>query len=174
MENRNVLIAIVLSSLVLLFWATFFQPPPVERKIDEQQIAKNQEAESPSVDENQESVANEITRNEIINSTKRIKIENQNIEGSISLQGAVIDDVIFKNYNETLNGKDKVLFLNPKNSAKEYFIETGWAAGGNEKTKLPLINTIWKTRGNNVLTPNNPVMLEWDNGEGLILSLIHI
>ena len=90
MENRNVLIAIVLSSLVLLFWATFFQPPPVERKIDEQQIAKNQEAESPSVDENQESVANEITRNEIINSTKRIKIENQNIEGSISLQLSLI------------------------------------------------------------------------------------
>ena len=77
MENRNVLIAIVLSSLVLLFWATFFQPPPVERKVDEQQISKNQEAESPSVDENQESVANEITRDKIISSTKRIKLESK-------------------------------------------------------------------------------------------------
>ena len=78
MENRNVLIAIVLSSLVLIIWATFFQPPPVERKVDEQQITKNQEAESPSLDGNQESVASEITREEIIGSTKRIKIENQN------------------------------------------------------------------------------------------------
>ena len=132
MENRNVLIAIVLSSLVLIIWATFFQPPPVERKVDEQQITKNQEAESPSLDGNQESVASEITREEIIGSTKRIKIENQNIQGSISLQGAIIDDVIFKNYNQTLNGKDKVIFLNPKNSPKEYFVETGWAAGGDE------------------------------------------
>jgi len=172
MENKNVLIAIVLSSLVLIFWATFFQPPPVERKVNEQQITKNQETESPSVDVdgNQGDVANEITRDEIISGTKRIKIENQNIEGSISLQGAIIDDVIFKNYNETLNGKDKVVFLNPKNSQKEYFIETGWAAGGDEKVKLPLINTIWKTKGNNVLTPNNPVILEWDNGEGLIFT----
>ena len=170
MENRNVLIAIVLSSLVLIFWATFFQPPPVERKIDEQQIAKNQEAESPSVDENQESVANEITRDEIISGTKRIKLENQNIKGSISLTGAVIDDVTFKNYNETVNGEDKIVFLNPKNSPKEYFIETGWAVGGDEKVKLPLVSTIWKTVGNNVLTPNNPVTLEWNNGEGLIFT----
>jgi len=170
MENKNVLIAIVLSSLVLIIWATLFQPPPVERKIDEQQITKNQETESPSVDGNQEGIVNEITRDEIISSTKRIKIENQNIEGSISLQGAVIDDVVFKNYNKTLNGKDKMVLLNPKNSSKEYFIETGWAADGNEKTKLPLVNTIWKTVGNNVLTPNNPVILEWDNGEGLIFT----
>ena len=170
MENRNVLIAIVLSSLVLIIWATFFQPPPVERKVDEQQITKNQEAESPSLDGNQESVASEITREEIIGSTKRIKIENQNIQGSISLQGAIIDDVIFKNYNQTLNGKDKVIFLNPKNSPKEYFVETGWAAGGDEKVKLPLVSTIWKTIGNNVLTPDNPVTLEWDNGEGLIFT----
>ena len=170
MENRNVLIAIVLSSLVLIIWATFFQPPPVERKVDEQQITKNQEAESPSLDGNQESVANEITREEIIGSTKRIKIENQNIQGSISLQGAIIDDVVFKNYNQTLNGKDKVIFLNPKNSPKEYFVETGWAAGGDEKVKLPLVSTIWKTIGNNVLTPDNPVTLEWDNGEGLIFT----
>jgi len=170
MENKNVLIAIVLSSLVLVIWATLFQPPPVERKVDEQQITKNEETESPSVDGNQEGVVNEITRDEIISGTKRIKIENQNIEGSISLQGAVIDDVVFKNYNKTLNGKDKMVLLNPKNSSKEYFIETGWAAGGNEKTKLPLVNTIWKTVGNNVLTPNNPVILQWDNEEGLIFT----
>ena len=170
MENKNVLIAIVLSSLVLVIWATLFQPPPVERKVDEQQITKNEETESPSVDTNQESVANEITRDEIISGTKRIKLENQNIQGSISLTGAVIDDVVFKNYNKTLNGKDKMVLLNPKNSSKEYFIETGWAAGGNEKTKLPLVNTIWKTVGNNVLTPNNPVILEWNNGEGLIFT----
>ena len=170
MENRNVLIAIVLSSLVLIFWAVFFQPPPVERKVDQQQIAKNQEGESPSVDGNQESIANEITRDAIISSTKRIKLENQNIKGSISLTGAVIDDIIFKNYNETIEGKNKIVFLNPKNSPKEYFIETGWAVGGDEKIKLPLVSTIWKTVGNNVLTPNNPVTLEWNNGEGLIFT----
>ena len=50
----------------------------------------------------------------VINNTKRIKVENANIKGSISLQGAIIDDIIFQNYNETLNGENKVIFLNPK------------------------------------------------------------
>ena len=53
-------------------------------------------------------------------------------------EGAIIDDIIFKNYKETLNSENKVTFLNPKNSSKEYFIETGWATGGSEKIKLPL------------------------------------
>ena len=61
---------------------------------------------------------------------------------------------------------DVIIFHN----SKEYFVETGWAAGGDEKVKLPLVSTIWKTIGNNVLTPDNPVTLEWNNGEGLIFT----
>ena len=135
MDFRNVLIAIVLSTLVLVAWATFFEPPIVEQQTVENQITKNEDLSSPSIDEGAKEIKNEITRNNVINNTKRIKVENENIKGSISLQGAIIDDIIFKNYNETLNGENKVIFLNPKNSSKEYFIETGWAAGGDEKIK---------------------------------------
>ena len=80
----------------------------------------------------------EIGRSEIINKTNRIKVENKNIKGSISLEGAIIDDIVFKNYKKTLDSEEKVTFLNPKKSQKEYYIETGWATGGNEKIKLPL------------------------------------
>jgi len=132
MDFRNVLIAIVLSTLVLVVWATFFEPPIVEQPTTENEITKNEDLSSPSIDESEKEIKNEITRNDLINNTKRIKIENENIKGSISLQGAIIDDIIFKNYNETLSGENKVIFLNPKNSSEEYFIETGWASGGNE------------------------------------------
>ena len=73
---------------------------------------------------------------------------------------------------ETLNSENNVTFLNPKNSSQEYFIETGWASGGNEKIKLPLGDTIWKVKGNSTLTPNNPITIEWDNGDGLIFTKI--
>ena len=53
-----------------------------------------------------------------------------NIKGSISLQGAIIDDITFKNYNEKLESDEKVMLLNPKNSSKGYYIETGWASDG--------------------------------------------
>jgi len=170
METRNVLLAVILSTIILIFWATFFEAPIIEQQPSEEQITKKQNDSSPSIDESEKEIKNEITRNELINNVNRIKVENENIKGSISLQGAIIDDIIFKNYNETLNGENKVIFLNPKNSSEEYFVETGWASGGNEKIKLPLGDTIWKVKGNSTLTPNNPVTIEWNNGEGLIFK----
>jgi len=170
METRNVLLAIILSTIVLIFWATFFEAPIVEQPTEEKKITKNQDMSSPSINEDGKEIKNEITRNDVINNTNRIKVENENIKGSISLQGAIIDDIIFKNYNKTLNTEDKVIFLNPKNSSEEYFIETGWASGGGEKIKLPLGDTVWKVKGNSTLTPNRPVTMEWDNGDGLIFT----
>jgi len=170
MDFKNVLMAIVLSTIVLIGWATFFETPIVEQQTTENQITKGEDLSSPSIDEDEKGTKNEITRSNTINKTKRVKIENENIRGSLSLQGAIIDDIIFKNYKETLNSENKVIFLNPKNSSKEYFIETGWASGGNEKIKLPLGDTIWKVKGNSTLTPNNPVTIEWDNGDSLIFT----
>ena len=168
METRNVLLAVILSTIVLVFWATFFEAPIVEQPDSKNQISKNQDLSSPSIDEKQ--IENETTREEAMNNADRIKVENANIEGSISLEGAIIDDIIFKNYKETLNSENKVVFLNPKNFTNGYFVETGWAAGGNENIKLPVLSTIWKLKGNSTLTPSTPVTIEWNNGEGLIFT----
>jgi len=168
MDSKNVLMAIVLSTLVLVFWATFFEPPPIERQIAEDEITKSEEPSSPSIEKVE--LSKKITRDDTIDSVARVKIENNNIKGSISLQGAIIDDIIFKNYKESLESDQKVIFLNPKSSDEGYYIETGWASNSNEKLKLPLDNTIWKVKGNKVLTPNNPIVLEWDNNEGLIFT----
>ena len=168
MDSKNVLMAIVLSTLVLVFWATFFEPPPVERQIAEDQVTKSEELSSPSIEKVE--LSKKIARDDTIDSVARVKIENNNIKGSISLQGAIIDDIIFKNYKESLESDQKVIFLNPKSSDEGYYIETGWASNSNEKLKLPLDNTIWKVKGNKVLTPNKPIVLEWDNNEGLIFT----
>ena len=167
METRNVLLAVILSTIVLVFWATFFEPPPIENNIKENEVVKNNDS-TPSIDKTVSS--DEISRTEAIGNSERIKVENKNIQGSISLKGAIIDDITFKNYNETLNGDENVIFLNPKNSSTGYYIETGWASDGNAKINLPLDNTVWKVKGNKILTVNNPVILEWDNGQGLIFT----
>ena len=170
MDFKNVLLAIVLSTAVLIGWATFFEPPIVEQQISENTITKNEDLSSPSINEEGKKVENEIARNEVINNTKRINIENENIKGSISLEGGIIDDIVFKNYKRKLGGEENVTFLNPKSSSKEYFIETGWASSGNENIKLPLLDTVWQIKGNATLTPNNPITLEWDNGNNLIFT----
>jgi len=170
MEFRNVLLAIVLSTAVLIGWATFFEAPIVEQQPAENTITKNEDLSSPSIDEEENKIENEIARNNLITNTKRVNVENENIKGSISLEGAIIDDILFKNYKKELGGQENVTFLNPKNSSKEYFVETGWASSGKENIKLPVLNTIWQIKGNSALTPNSPIILEWDNGDNLIFT----
>ncbi len=170
MDTKNVLLAVVLSTIVLVFWATFFEAPIVEKQATDERITKSEDFSSPSINEGEKKIENEITRNDVINNTKRINIENENIKGSISLEGAIIDDILFKNYKKELGGQENVTFLNPRNSSNEYFIETGWASSGKENIKLPLLDTIWQIKGNSTLTPNNPVTLEWDNGDNLIFT----
>ena len=58
MEAKNVLMAIILSTLVLVFWATFFEPPPVEQQIVENQITKSEELSSPSIEGTESSKKN--------------------------------------------------------------------------------------------------------------------
>jgi len=168
MDTKNVLLSVILSTIVLVFWATFFEPPVVEEQVVEKTMKNKDNDLSPSIEN--DSSKTTINRDEAIKKTKRIKLENKNIKGSISLEGGVIDDVIFKNYKETLGSENKVTFLNPKKSQKEYFVETGWAAAGNEKINLPSSNTIWKVKKGTILTPNNPITLEWNNNEGLIFT----
>jgi len=107
MDFKNVLMAIVLSTIVLIGWATFFEAPIVEQQTTENEITKSEDLVSPSIDEDAKEIKSEITRSDTINKTKRVKIENENIKGTLSLEGAIIDDIIFKNYKETLNSEIK-------------------------------------------------------------------
>ena len=171
MENKNVFIAIALSMSVLLFWSAFFDPPkPIENQTQtiENDKIKNKELDNgivPSI--NETIVERKISREESIKKTARVLLENSKIKGSISLEGAIIDDLSFKNYKEDIKSNNKVLFLNPKETENGYFIESGWASIGN-KIKVPTNKSIWNVVGNKILSVNNPITLEWSNGSKLI------
>ena len=169
MEGKNVLLAVVFSTIVLVVWAVFFEAPmPTQQKSEQQITSESEELSSPTID-NVEIVEN-ISRDEIKKQTKRIKIENKNILGSISLTGGIIDDLVFKNYKKNLNDNKNVIFLNPRNSKKGYYIESGWAAVPSDNLKMPDEKTVWNVKGNTVMSVNSPVELEWNNGEGLVFT----
>ena len=104
---------------------------------------------------------------QLLKKTDRILLENNKIKGSISLEGAAIDDLSFKNYKVDIESDDIVKFLNPKETKNGYFVETGWASIGN-KIKVPTNKSTWSVIGNKLLSVNNPVVLEWNNGSNLI------
>ncbi len=171
MDLRNVIFAIALSFAVLFGWSVIFESPQIEEQKKTESVQNNtkdvQRSDAPSV--NIESkVSPIISRKDAIKSTSRINFENENVVGSITLKGALIDDITFKNYNETLGSDKKVTYLNPEETNDGYFIETGWAASNIEGISLPNKDTVWKVKGNNKLSSGNPVIIEWDNKSGLI------
>ncbi len=169
MDNKNVFVAIALSMSVLLFWAAFFETPRpntqsanVEKKISENTITPNI---------NETKIIKKLSREESLQTSKRIKIENSNIIGSLTLKGGIFDDVSFKNHKQNLKNNKNVQFLNPSEIEDGFYIETGWTSIGN-KIKVPTKETIWSVKGNNFLNANDIVTLQWNNGEGIIFEKI--
>ena len=163
MDTKNVIAAISLSAAVIILYGLFFAPPPKEiNNLNQEKTVLNSEA--PKLDSSDKFI--EISREEAVKESERVKFENENIKGSISLLGGTIDDLVFKNYTETLDGKNKITLLHPKKFGQGYYVETGWVSSS-KNIDLPSSQTVWKVEGNNKLAPNQPVTLTWSNKQGI-------
>ena len=168
MDNKNVFIAIALSMSVLLFWAAFFETPKQTNNENVQQQKKsNENTITPNINETLK--IKTISREDSINNSERIVIENQNIVGSMLLKGGIIDDISFKNHKQNLKNNLNVEFLNPAETENGFYAETGWTSIGSQ-IKVPSEDSIWKTKGNKILSEKEPVVLEWNNGNGIIFK----
>ena len=170
MDNKNILFAISLSAAVIILWTLVFAPPPKEikqNKINQEQVKQEQaqkSSDTPSLDQNENFT--KLTRKEALTENERVPFENNSVVGSISLKGAAIDDLTFKEYNVELNGNEKVILLNPRNVEDGYFIESGFVTT-NKNIDIPNSNTVWKVEGNKKLTNNSPIKLTWTNSQGI-------
>ena len=170
MDNKNILFAISLSAAVIILWTLVFIPPPEEikqNKINQEQVKQEQaqkSSDTPSLDQNENFT--KLTRKEALTENERVPFENNGVVGSISLKGAAIDDLTFKEYNVELNGNEKVILLNPRNVEDGYFIESGFVTT-NKNIDIPNSNTVWEVEGNKKLTNNSPIKLTWTNSQGI-------
>ena len=168
MDTRNVIAAISLSAAVIILYSLFFQPDPavIKQNLAEQKkIETNTDAPSLDQAENFE----EVTRSEALAQNNRIRFENGSVVGSISLKGAAIDDLTFKEYNAELNSDEKVTLLSPRNITDGYLIESGFVSN-NKNIDVPNASSIWKVEGNKKLTNNSPIKLVWNNSQGIVFE----
>ena len=165
MENKNVIAAISLSAAVIILYSLFFQPDPevVKKNLTKQNNGVSN-TDTPSLEKNENFI--KLSREEALKENDRVKFENNNIIGSISLKGATIDDLTFKDYNVELNGNESVKLLNPRNVDDGYVIESGFVTN-NKNIDIPNASTLWKISGNNILKVNNPIKLSWSNNQGI-------
>jgi len=165
MDTRNVIAAISLSAAVIILYSLFFQPDPatIKKNLAEQNKIENNE-DTPSLDKNENFA--KLSRTDALKENDRIQFENGSVVGSISLKGAAIDDLTFKEYNVELNGSDKITLLSPRNVEDGYLIESGFVST-NKNIDIPDASTVWEVSGNKKLTNNNPVKLTWSNSQGI-------
>ncbi|MFN3227812.1 MAG: membrane protein insertase YidC [Hyphomicrobiales bacterium] len=186
MENRNYILAIVLSLGILVAWQYLYVGPQMEaeRAALEAQSGQTLDASGQPVvvDDTAPSVAaplettaggslvpRSLDRESIIAGTERVEIDTSHITGTIALQGARIDDIHLVEYRETLDeDSDTVVLFSPSGSEDPFYAEFGWAQGAGGAATLPDANTVWQVEGNDTLTASTPVVLVYDNGEGLI------
>jgi YidC/Oxa1 family membrane protein insertase len=188
-DNRNTILAIILSGLVLIAWQYFYNMPQMERQRATQQaqseLAKSQpqqqqqagNAPTPAAPQTSsngpaptppQAAGPIVPREAAIAATPRVKIETPRLTGSISLKGGRIDDLSLVQYRETVDpNSPPIVLFSPSNTASPYYTELGWVPASGSTVRLPDTNTAWQQEGSNSLTPDSPVVLKYDNGDGL-------
>jgi YidC/Oxa1 family membrane protein insertase len=180
MEQRNLLLAIVLSVGILIGFQYLFEkmspprpPPPAPTAQQQAQPAPaTPGAVTPGTAVPAPGAAAQPkaeTREEAIAEQPRVKISTPRLHGSIALTGGRIDDLTLATYRQATDPKSpEVVLLWPTGTKDPYFAEFGWVAG-TSGTKVPGADTKWTAAGG-PLTPNSPVTLSWDNGAGLLFT----
>ena len=187
-DNRNTILAVILSGLVLIGWQYFFNIPQMEKQRAAQQAQSEMvkpapqpgstttpqtdampapSANAPATNQ-PASAAPVVSRDTAIASTPRVKIDTPRVTGSISLRGARIDDLALVQFRETVDPSSPAIVLySPSGTAEPYYAEFGWVPATGSTVKLPDRDTLWQQEGSGSLTPNSPVTLKYDNGDGL-------
>jgi YidC/Oxa1 family membrane protein insertase len=170
-NNKNFILAIVLSMAIIFGWQYFYAIPTAERA--KQQAATEQTTTAPANTKTaqvpgavQPAVA--VTRDQALTSSPRLKIETPELQGSINLTGAQFDDLHLTGYRETIDPKSPtIVLLSPAGSPNAFFAEQGFVGATGATAKLPDVKTLWTAEPNAVLGVGKPVTLSWDNGAGL-------
>ncbi len=165
-QNRNLILASVLSFIVIIVWFVMFPPPepPVTDTAADTTVQASTPATLPAAGEVQTADVSDIA------DVPRIAIDTPRVSGSISLAGGRLDELFLKDYREELAAEsDQVQLLRPIGEMDAYYATYGWiAAAGASADQVPTPDTIWSLEGDATLGVDSPVTLIWDNGAGLV------
>jgi YidC/Oxa1 family membrane protein insertase len=184
-DQKNLLLAILLSLAVLIGWQFLYAGPKMkeeqERRARQQQeqtqlkgqpgLPKTETAPATPVPQGSTTPAPApaASRAAALQASPRVPIETPSLRGSISLKGGRIDDIVLLKYRETVDPKSpNIVLFSPSGAPAPYYSEFGWVAGPDTKASLPGPDTVWRLEKGKTLTPDSPVSLVWDNGQGLV------
>jgi YidC/Oxa1 family membrane protein insertase len=189
-DNKNTILAIALSALVLIGWQYFVGGP--QEKARQEQLQQQQAKQTAQPGQpvqappqgtpgaapnavppqvpggNAPAPGTSVSRATALAASPRVPIKTDSLEGSISLKGGRIDDIALIKFRETIDPKSPPIFLlSPSGTADPFYAEFGWTGAPGANVKVPTADTTWTQVGSGSLGVGHPVTLSWDNGQGL-------
>jgi len=179
-DQKNLVLAIVISAVILfgynIIYTTYFAPPPTTTQ---QQAETSTSPQTTTTEPDLPELGTELppaetgkggvepSRETLIAQSERVQILTDRVRGSIALTGARIDDLVLRDYHETVDpSSDNIVLLVPTGAQRPYYAEFGWLG---KDVKTPDRSAVW-TADRDTLSLDTPVTLSWDNGEGLVFE----
>ena len=190
-DQKNTILAIVLSAIVLIAWQYFVGLPQMEKQKQEAQIKaqqQQQQGQTPGQQPTQgaptarpgqpgappvpgqpaTAPGQQLSREAVIAASPRISVDTPRLRGSIALKGGRIDDLALTQYHETVDkSSPPIVLLEPSGSPNPFYAEFGWVGTAGSNVKVPGPDTVWKQQGSGSLEVGRPITLTYDNGEGV-------
>ncbi len=170
-EQKNMILAIAASAVILFGWHFFYDKPRIEA---ERAALEARQAQEQGIDTGDITILPDalqdlpilIDKNEILQSTNRLNFDNGRVSGSINLQGGHIDDLTLENYFTSLDKQEKIVLFYPDGTERPYYAHYNWGGKG---TDFPNKDSEWKIAENSpkTLTANETVTIYWENTAGV-------
>lgn len=165
-EQKNFILLIVLSAFIWLGFHYFYEKPRLE-KLQQQQ----KELAKTAPKENSLPEAEPVKTTTPAVNLKTIQIDTPSLKGALTNQGFSFANLTLKKFKETTEeDSEHVTLLTKDKENSPFYADFGWVSS-DTTLKLPNEQTLWET-DNHTLSPSNPVVMTWDNGEGILFKKV--
>ncbi|MFI4966778.1 MAG: membrane protein insertase YidC [Caulobacterales bacterium] len=169
-SSRNTIIFLVCGLVMFILYNQFVLAPQQKRLEAERRLhppAATAAAATPGAPALTAPPA--VTRAAALAASPRVPVATPALKGSISLRGARLDDLFLTQYAQTTaKNSPPVEMLRPEGTAFPWFVDFGWV--GQNVPGLPGPTTVWTLAQGSTLAPGQPVVLTYDNGQGLTFT----
>ena len=171
MDQKRLMLAITISIAIMLGFQFLMPQPPKTAQV-QTTVAEGTAAPSAPATPGGVPGAPAAASAAVARDVPRVKFSAPRIGGSISLLGARLDDLVLKDFRETIEpNAPQVQLLQPRSDKEPTFVQFGWTAAEGSGVVVPDEDSVWAPAGE--LTPGKTLSLTWDNKAGLVFELVY-
>jgi YidC/Oxa1 family membrane protein insertase len=166
-DQKNLILAIVLSVLIILAFQFFYEIPRMQDARERLEATRGEAQVDPDVAAAPRLAAPVVQPlGEVLGRGTRLPIDNGRLHGSLSVTGNRIDDILLADYHVEPDPRTpEIRLLAPAGTEHSHFAEFGWIPTDGY-TEVPGRDTEWTTVDHS-LTGDRMVTMQWSNDEGL-------